>query len=115
MQTFSDILIAGMPPDGLKLYRTKTDAQARRWLDAARKLRDEDGLERIVRKTFLSSSGDDALLLLGDLAWEQGLLARARNYWEKLLPPPASPASGEPPLVLKFPDSPIDPCRSKAA
>jgi hypothetical protein len=114
VQTFADILIASMPPDGLKLYRARTDPQARRWLEAARRLRDEEGLEKVVRKAFLSSSGDDALLLLGELAWEQGDLARARSYWEKLLPAAANPEAGELPLLLKFPDSPIDPAQIKA-
>jgi outer membrane protein assembly factor BamB len=108
VQTFADILIASMPPEGLKLYRAKIDTQARRWFEDARRLRDEDGLEKVVRKAFLSSYGDEALLLLGDLAWEQGALSRARSYWEKLLPS-AAPSAGELPLVLKYPDSEADP------
>lgn len=109
VQTFADILIASMPPEGLKLYRTKIDPQARRWFEAAQRLRDEEGLEKVVRKAFLSSFGDEALLLLGDLAWEQGALSRARSHWEKLIPPSAPPAAGELPVVLKYPDSDTDP------
>jgi outer membrane protein assembly factor BamB len=92
----------------LALYRAKTDAQARRWFEAAKKFRDEAALERLVRRAFLSSYGDDALLLLGELAWERGALAQARSYWQKLVPRAASSESGEPPVVLKYPDSRAD-------
>jgi outer membrane protein assembly factor BamB len=109
VQTFADILIASMPPDGLKLYRAKIDPQARRWFEDARQSRDEEGLEKVVRKAFLSSYGDKALLLLGDLAWEQGALSRARNYWEKLIPASdATAGASDVPLVLKYPDSDTD-------
>jgi outer membrane protein assembly factor BamB len=114
VQTFTNILIAGMPAEGLNQYRAKTDPQARRWFEAARRLRDEEGLEKVVRKAFLSSYGDDALLLLGELAWEKGALARARSCWEKLIPPAAAPDAGELPAQLKYPDSEIDPALIKA-
>jgi outer membrane protein assembly factor BamB len=108
VQTYVDLVLASLPADGLKLYRAKIDPQARRWYESARRLRDEEGLERIVRQAFLSSSGDDALLMLGDLAWERGDLSRARNCWEKLIPlgTPAEP--GELPDALRYPDSPIE-------
>jgi hypothetical protein len=108
VQTYADILIASMPPEGLKQYRSKIDPQARRWFESAREQRDEEGLEKLVRKAFLSSYGDDALLLLGELAWEQGSVARARSYWEKLIPSAPPVPAGELPMVLKFPDSEID-------
>ncbi len=108
VQTITDILIANMPPEGLKSYRAKIDPQARRWFETAKRLRDEEGLEKIVRKAFLSSYGDEALLLLGELAWEAGALPRARNYWEKLLPAATSATAGDLPQALKYPDSEID-------
>lgn len=109
VQTYVDILISSLPPEGLKLYRSRVDPQARRWFESARALRDEEGLERIARKAFMSSYGDDAALLLGDLAWEQGALARARSFWERLIPLPASPEPGEFPAFLKYPDSEVAP------
>lgn len=114
VQTITDILIASLPPEGLKLYRTKIDPQARRWFETARRLRDEEGLEKVVRRAFLSSYGDDALLLLGELAWEAGALPRARTCWEKLLPSASPPTAGELPLALKYPDSEIDPAQIQA-
>ncbi|HEY3969741.1 MAG TPA: PQQ-binding-like beta-propeller repeat protein [Planctomycetaceae bacterium] len=107
VQMSADILLSSLPAEGLKLYRAKVDPQARRWFETAKKDRDAEGLERVVRKAFLSSYGDDALLLLGDLAWEQGSLARARSYWEKLIPLTAPSEAGELPVVLKYPDSEI--------
>jgi hypothetical protein len=114
VQTSADILLSSLPPEGLKLYRAKVDPQARRWFETAKNLRDVEGFERVVRKAFLSSYGDDALLMLGDLAWEQGALARARSYWEKLIPLPSPPEAGELPVVLKYPDSKIAPDQIKA-
>lgn len=114
VQMSADILLSSLPPEGLKLYRAKVDPQARRWFDTAKKQRDVDGLERVVRKAFLSSYGDDALLMLGDLAWEQGALARARSHWEKLLPLAAPPEAGELPVVLKYPDSQFTAAEIKA-
>jgi outer membrane protein assembly factor BamB len=108
VQTCCDILLSSLPSAGLALYRAKVDPQARRWFENSKRLRDEEGLERVVRKAFLSSFGDDALLLLGELAWEQGAVARARSYWEKLVPLDVSPESGELPALLKYPDSQVD-------
>ncbi len=108
VRTVADIYLASLPPEGLKLYRARVDPQARRRFEAAQKLRDEPALEHVVQRAFLSSYGDDALLLLGELAWERGALARARNFWEKLLPAQVPVAPGELPLVLKYPDSGVD-------
>jgi len=108
VQTCTDILLSSLPPEGLALYRAKIDPQARRWFETAKRLRDEEGLERVVRKAFLSSYGDEALLLLGELAWEQGALARAHGYWEQLVPLAAPPDPGAMPVVLKYPDAQVD-------
>src|SRR5258708_912660 len=71
VRTVADIYLASLPPEGLKHYRARIDPQARRRFEAAQKLRDEPALERLVHRAFLSSYGDDALLLLGELAWER--------------------------------------------
>src|SRR5258708_30406649 len=60
VQKCSDIFLSSLPPEGLALYRARIDPQARRWYETAKRLRDEEGLERVVRKAFLSSYGDDA-------------------------------------------------------
>src|SRR5262249_41715644 len=114
VQTYVDILLSSMPPEGLKLYRERVDPQARRWFDTAKRARDAAGLERGTRRGLMSSSGDDAVMLLGELAWEQGALARARSYWEKIVPPAAARKPGELPQVLKFPDSDFDPALIRA-
>ena len=108
VRTVTDIYLASMPPEGLKLFRARVDAQARRWFETAQQQRDEPALERLIQRAFLSSSGDDALLLLGESAWERGDLARARNFWQKLLPAQRPTAAGQMPLVLTYPDSGVD-------
>ncbi|MFN0056702.1 MAG: PQQ-binding-like beta-propeller repeat protein [Planctomycetales bacterium] len=114
VQTYCDILLSSLPAEGLALYRTRIDPVARRWFDAAQAARDEAGLQKLLHRAFLSSSGDDALLLLGELAWEQGNLTRARGYWEQLLPPTPPPEPGQLFQELRYPDAPIDPAQIRA-
>src|SRR5204863_8781053 len=61
-----------------------------------------------VRQAFASRYGDDALFLLGDLAWERGELWRARSYWRKLVAPAKPVAPGQLPPVQAFPDARTD-------
>ncbi|MSR59275.1 MAG: hypothetical protein EXS05_16800 [Planctomycetaceae bacterium] len=114
VQTYCDILLSSLPEARLKLYRARTDPQARRWFETARVNRDEEGLRKILRRAFLGSYGDDALLLLGQLAWEQGRLPQARQYWEQLLPPNAAYQPGGLPDVLRYPAGDIDEAQVRA-
>ena len=114
VQTYCDVLLSGLPQEGLKLYRQRTDPQARRWFEGARQARDEEGLQKILKRAYLSSYGDDALQLLGELAWEEGKLALARRYWEQLLPAdsPSGPARLQ--EVLRYPDPDRSPAQVRA-
>lgn len=114
VRTYCDILLSVMPEEGLKLYRARTDPQAKRWFEAAQKSRDVEGLQTILRRAYLSSFGDDALLLLGQLTWEQGQIAQARGYWEQLLPLIADGDAGQLPPVLRYPASNIEPAHIRA-
>ncbi|MGQ0633431.1 MAG: outer membrane protein assembly factor BamB family protein [Planctomycetaceae bacterium] len=114
VQTYCDSALAQLPPEGLANYRRRTDPQARRWFEAARAVRDEAGLRKIVHRALLSSYGDDALFLLGELAFEQGELSRARRYWEKLLPLEVPVEAGALPQMVRYPDSDIDPAGIRA-
>lgn len=107
VQEYCDILLSAMPAAGLKSLREQIDPQARRWFDAARVARDENGLARVVRKAFLSSFGDDAAFLLGDIAWERGAVAKARAYWLMLLPAPAAPPDTPAAKELSYPDTDV--------
>jgi len=99
--------LAGLPPHALASYRGQVDQQARAWLDAATApigMAERDDvdrtatsaekretlLRRIVDQFYVSSSGDEALWLLGEYALERGDFGAARGYWEQLIEmPPA--------------------------
>ncbi len=80
-------------PAALAAYRQRVDDLAAQWLAAATRDRSEAQLQRIVDELLLSSSGDQALLLLGELALERGDYRGARFAWERISPqlrvPPA--------------------------
>jgi outer membrane protein assembly factor BamB len=104
--TYCNMLLASLPEEGLKLHRASVDAQARRWYESAQATGDDQDLERIVKLAFHSSWGDEALLLLGDRAWERGEVSLARAFWEKLLPvvPPDPAVIPSPALYYPAPD-----------
>lgn len=77
------MLLSGLPGEALERHRRRVDPLARRWWESGT----EVDLRRIVERAFHSSFGDDALLKLGDLAWERGDPSEARAYWERLVPP----------------------------
>ena len=54
-------MLAGLPPDALKLYRTRMEPQARKWLDQGRANRDERLLRKVVDEAFCTPSGAAAL------------------------------------------------------
>lgn len=108
---FCHLLIASLPPAGLAEYRTRMDGQASEWLADGRARLSEAPLRRIIDRAFNSSFGDEALWLLGELAFEQGRFAQARQSWQLLVPAnpvPAEIADGEEPrLYLTYLDSDI--------
>ncbi len=81
-------------PAALALYRQRVDNAARQWFRDGKRDRDETKLQRIVDTMMLSSAGDDALLLLGDIALERAHYSMARQWWERISPllrtPPAA-------------------------
>ncbi|MCA9114566.1 MAG: PQQ-binding-like beta-propeller repeat protein [Planctomycetaceae bacterium] len=102
---YCNLLVCSLPPEGLAVYRQQVDTQAGQWLEQGGKYRDNRLLERLVREAFASSQGDDALLLLGEAAWEQGQPAVARALWTSILPLPDRPPPGTPLPTLRFPDT----------
>ncbi len=79
--------LAGLPAEALTAYRARLEPQAKQWLDEGIAKRDPRPLRRIVAEAFCTRAGETALLLLGDMAFEQGSFALARQYWEWLVPP----------------------------
>ena len=78
--------IASLPPDARALYRARVDSQAERWFRQGGAGRDRALLRRVVDQAFCSSWGDDALDLLGDLAFQDGQFAEALSSYTQLLP-----------------------------
>ncbi|WP_040594024.1 outer membrane protein assembly factor BamB family protein [Schlesneria paludicola] len=106
--TRCNVLLSRIPDVGRTAYRQKTDAQARRWFESWQRSRDEAELLKIVRQAFLSSYGDDALLALGEVAWDRGDFSAARMWWEQLIPLPDRADASRLPTVLRYPDSEAD-------
>lgn len=115
VRDYCHLQLALLPGEALELYRSRVDVQARRWYEEGIRRRDVGRLRHVVDQLFCSSSGDDALLALGDLELEAGNPGEARGYWEKILPPddwatlapPVVQTNGSP-VWLLYPDSDID-------
>jgi outer membrane protein assembly factor BamB len=107
--------LAALPGPALEIYRRRVDLQARRWLRQGTAERDVGLLRRIVDEAFCSRPCEQALDLLGDLAFEQGDFARAGRWW-RLLAVPASEAKlkERPDLGQWFPDPQGDLARVRA-
>lgn len=114
---YCHLLISQFPDAGLQAYRNRVDAQAREWFETGQATLDETLLLRVIEDSFNSSFGDEALWLSGELAFERGQYALARQYWSLLVPsvedaddrPHDSdslddPASVPPPIYLTYPD-----------
>jgi outer membrane protein assembly factor BamB len=101
--------LAALPAAGLRLYRARVDNQAKKWLDQAVAGRDVDLLRRLVEELFCSSSTDQVLDQLGDLAFERGQFEEAERWWRMLALPALQMEKG--PRIkdtLLFPDPQLD-------
>ncbi|MDB5390892.1 MAG: hypothetical protein JWM11_6538 [Planctomycetaceae bacterium] len=107
-QIYANMLAAALPAEGLKIYREQFDPLFRPTFETGRETLDEQLLQKVVDQGYCCTFGDDALLLLGDLAWDAGDIWRARSYWEQLLPPLQPKEPGEPVILLAYPDSDVD-------
>lgn len=95
---------ASLPPEALRLYRNRVDPQARVWLEQGTARRDPAPLLRLLEEAFCSRPGEQALDLLGDLAFERGCFDEAERWWRMLLPAEKK-LSG---LDLLYPDPQAD-------
>ncbi|HXG09303.1 MAG TPA: PQQ-binding-like beta-propeller repeat protein [Gemmataceae bacterium] len=106
VRRFCHLRLAALPPEALRLYRNRVDAQARKWLEEGTSRRDAALLQRIVDEAFCSSFGDQALERLGDLAFERGQFDDAERWWRMLLPVDRKRPGAE--LDLAYPDPDVD-------
>ncbi len=77
--------IAALPPEALKLYRSRVDGRAARWLEQGAGTRDPRWLRKVVDEAFCSRPAEKALDLLGDLAFERGRFDEAVYWWRMLV------------------------------
>jgi hypothetical protein len=93
-------VLARLPAEVLRAYRDRADEPARRLLEAGRAARDPRPLRTVLDRYFVSRPAEDALLLLGELAFERGEFRAAEGYWRRLLP---ADGPGEPPFPTRRP------------
>jgi len=98
--------LARESPQTLELYRQRVDPLAAAWLKQAVAQRDLVRLRQIVDRFFLSRSGDEALLRLGEFELERGHWTQARYAWERLSPLLRTPTASSP-FLHGLPGSPL--------
>ncbi len=86
LRTYCHLQIARLPAEGLAAYRHRADPPAEQMYREGVANRDERQLRQVVDDWFCSSWGDDALLVLGELALERGDYETARRTWEQISP-----------------------------
>jgi outer membrane protein assembly factor BamB len=72
-------------PEALAHYRKLVDPLAEKWLAEGTARRDEKLLKQVIQQAFASSSGDEALLRLSDIALERGEFAMSRHFLTRIL------------------------------
>ena len=72
-----------------QIYRNRIDGLAERWFRQGASQRDLGLLRRVVDQAFCSSWGDDALELLGDLAFQDGRFGEALAMYRRLVRGPS--------------------------
>lgn len=105
-RTICHLRLVDFPPEALGLYRDLVDPVAGQWFETWKTHRDVGALERIVEEAFVSSWGDDALAALGEASFQAGHYARARAYWQRILP--FDPPQGTRRTWLSFPDTDLN-------
>jgi cellulose synthase operon protein C len=102
-------VIAKLPPEAREIYRKRVDGMAERWYQQGLKTRDLAPLRRVVDQAFCSAWGDDALELLGDLAFQDGRFGEALAAYGRLVAD--HPQDGR---ALVHPDPSVDLARVAA-
>ncbi len=101
--------LAKLPPEARAIYRTRMDSLAERWFREGESRRDAALLRRVVELAFCSSWGDEALELLGDLAFQDGRFEEALAMYRPLVPDRPDDTFG-----LVYPDPSVDLARIAA-
>ena len=95
--------LAQLPAEARAVYRSRADGLAESWYRQGWARRDAGLLRRVIDRAFCSSWGDDALELLGDLAFQDGRFGEALAMYGRLVADRPDDAS-----VLVHPDPSVD-------
>jgi len=106
VREYCNLLLAGLPPPALAVYRAQVDPVARRWYEEGVATHNPALLRKVAREALASRWGDDALLALGEMALDRGNAALARAWWERILPAETPPEESR--SWLAFPDTNLD-------
>ncbi len=105
--------LASLPRALLERYRERLNVQSQKLLAQGKETLSPAPLRQLVSDFFCSRPTDEALDLLGDLAFEQGDIEGALAWWRMLIVPPGeqdTPAFAE----FRYPDPQIDRARVQA-
>ena len=102
-------VISKLPPEAREIYRKRVDQSVERWYREGMRDRDLAALRRVVDQAFCSSWGDDALELLGDLAFQDGRFGEALAAYRRLVADRSDDSS-----ALVHPDPSVDLARVAA-
>jgi outer membrane protein assembly factor BamB len=101
--------LAALPADALRMYRDRVESQAKKWFEQGKMERDPHMLLRLVDEAFCSRYTDQALDLLGDLAFERGRFEEAESWWCMIVLPLAPGAENQSNTDdLVYPDPQVD-------
>ncbi|MGO9915177.1 MAG: PQQ-binding-like beta-propeller repeat protein [Isosphaeraceae bacterium] len=95
--------LAQLPPEAREIYRNRVDALAERWFREGVSNQNEGSLRRVVDQAFCCSWGDDAVELLGDMAFQDGRFGDALALYRLLVADRA-----DDPFALVHPDPTVD-------
>ncbi|WP_165068529.1 outer membrane protein assembly factor BamB family protein [Paludisphaera rhizosphaerae] len=109
LRAFCQRTLAALPAEALAAYRARRDPQAEGWYTEGKERRDPVLLRRVVDEAFCSSWGDDAVELLGDLAFQDGRFGEAVAIYRRLVPDDPNT-----PQLLAHPDPSVDLARVAA-
>ena len=85
VREMAERLIARMGPEGLAAYRTEVDGEVRALVGSLQENRDEETLQTIETRYFLSTAGDEAAFTLACLYLDSHQYARARRLLGRLV------------------------------
>ncbi len=93
-------LIATLPPKGQETYELLYGTAARRQLDAALAVGDEQAIAEVVRRYSHASAGYEAALVLAQMESDRGHYLTAAQTYQQLLEVPAAASRFEPQLSV---------------